>query len=101
MSKNSSEISNENKQGMLFCPKLFPKNRVWDRNFENQIPDSESLLPRYHVCQFSDKTKSFDFFSSNLPKNEFWSQTFKNLSTNSESAPPRYHLSQFLVNFLA
>ena len=29
------------------------------------------------VCQFSGKTNSFDFFSTNLPKNGFWGQNFK------------------------
>ena len=57
MSKNSREVSNENKLGTNL-----PKNRFWGRNFENQNPDLESALPRYHVCQFSGKRDKFDFF---------------------------------------
>ena len=47
------------------------KNGFWDLNFENLSPDFELVLPRHHVCQFSDKTDNFNFFDSNLPKNEF------------------------------
>ena len=47
-----------------------PKNGFWGRNFEN--PDSESAPPRYHACEFSDKTDNFEFFGPNLPKNRFW-----------------------------
>ena len=89
MSKNSSKVSNENKQGMLFWFNL-PKNGFWGQNFE-----SELILPRYHVCQFSGKVDNFDFFSPNLPKKEFWGQNFKDLNPDPESAPPRYHVSQF------
>ena len=47
-----------------------PKNGFWGRNFKNLSPDSESALPRYHVCQFSVKTENFDFFGPNLPEKE-------------------------------
>ena len=50
---------------------------------------------RYHMCQFSDKTNSFNFLGPNLPKNEFWGRDFKNLA--SQSVPPKYHVSQFSV----
>ena len=43
----------------------------WCRNFENLAPEQESALPRYHECQFSSKTDSFNFFGPNLPKNGF------------------------------
>ena len=45
-----------------------PKNEFWGQNFKNPGPDSESAPLRYHLCQFSGKTDSFDFFSQNLPK---------------------------------
>ena len=99
MSKNSSEVLDENKQGILnifFGPNL-PKNGFWGRHFEILTPDSESALPRYHMCQFSDKKDNFDFFGPNLPKNELWGQNFENLSPNSELAPPRYRVCQFSV----
>ena len=89
MSKNSSKVSNENKQGMLFWPKP-AQNWFWGQNL-----DSEPALPWYHECQFSDKTDNFDFFSPNFPKNELWGQNFKSLSPDSELAPPRYHVCQF------
>ena len=73
----------------FFVPDL-PKNGLWGQNL-----DSESALPRYHVCQFSDKMYNFDFFSPNLPKNDFCGQNFKNLSPDSKSIPPRYHVCQF------
>ena len=38
-----------------------PKKRFCVQSCENLSPDSESLLPRYHVCQFSVKTDKFDF----------------------------------------
>ena len=47
------------------------KNKFWSQNFKNLSLDLESAPPRYHVCQFSGKTESFDFFSSNLSKNGF------------------------------
>ena len=83
MSKNSSKISNENKQEMLFRPKYAQK---WILG---------STLPRYHECQFSGKTDIFDFFGPDLPKNEFRGQNFENLSLDLKLAPPRYHFCQF------
>ena len=68
---NSSKLSNENNQGMLFRLK-FAKKEFWGRNFENLSPDSEEPPPRYHVCQFSGKIDSFDSFGSNLPRKGFW-----------------------------
>ena len=53
----------------LFDPNL-PKNEIWSQNFKNLSPDSESALPRHHVCSFSVKTENFDFFGLNLPKME-------------------------------
>ena len=47
-----------------------PKNKFWGRNFKHLSPDSESTLPRCHVCQFSVKTNNFDIFGPNLPKKE-------------------------------
>ena len=44
------------------------------------------------LCQFSDKTRNFDFSSPNLPKNRFWRRNFKSQILDSESAPPRYHV---------
>ena len=78
----------------FFCPNL-PENWFWDQNFENVTPDSESPLPKYHLCLFSGKTDNFDFFSANLPKNECWGQNFKNVYPASESAPPRTMCSNF------
>ena len=78
----------------FFIPNLL-KNRFWGRNFENVTPDSESALPRYHVCQFSGKTDNFNFFVPYLPKNEFWGWNFENISPDSESAPRRYEMCQF------
>ena len=101
MSKNSSKVSNKNKQEMFFWSKL-DQNEFWGRNFANLTPHLESVLPKYHVCQFLCKTDSFDFFSANLPINEFWGQNFKNLSPDPESATPGYHECQFsvkMVNF--
>ena len=49
------------------------------------------------MCQFSGKTKNFDFFGTNWPKNGLLGGNFKNLSPDSESAPPRYHVRQFSV----
>ena len=54
---------------MFFGPD-FPKNGFWGQNFENLTPDSDSALPRYHLCQFSGKTDYFDF-SPNFPKSGF------------------------------
>ena len=54
---------------MFFGPN-FPKNGFWGQKFENLTPDSNSALPRYHLCQFSGKTDYFDF-SPNLPKSGF------------------------------
>ena len=65
------------------------------QNFKN--PDSESALPRYHVCQFSVKTDNFDIFGPNLPKYGFSGWNFKYLSLDSESTPPIYHVRQFSV----
>ena len=53
----------------FFGPNL-PKNGFWGRSFKNLSPDSEYVLPRYHMYQFSVKTDSFDFFGPNLPKKE-------------------------------
>ena len=78
----------------FFDPNLL-KNGFWGRNFKN--PDSESALPRYHVCQFSIKTDNFDIFGPNLPKYGFSGWNFKNLSLDSESTPPIYHVCQFSV----
>ena len=52
---------------------------------------------RYHVCQFSGKTKNFDIFDPNFHKNRFWGPNFKNLSADSRLAPPRNHVCQFSV----
>ena len=49
----------------------FPKNGFWGQSFENLTSDSDSALPRYHLCQFSGKTDYLDFFSPNLPKSGF------------------------------
>ena len=54
----------------LFHSDVNVKIQFWGRNFKNLSPDSESALPRYHVCQFSVKTENFDFFGPNLPKKE-------------------------------
>ena len=51
-----------------FFGRNLPKNDFWCRNVKNLIPDLESALLRYHVCQFSVKTDNFDFFGPNLPK---------------------------------
>ena len=53
----------------FFDPNL-PKNEFWGWNFKNLSPNSESALPRYHVCQFSVKRVKFDFLGSYLPKKE-------------------------------
>ena len=45
-----------------------PKNKFWGRSLKNLSRDSESAPPRYHVCQFSFKTDSFEFFGLNLGK---------------------------------
>ena len=42
-------------------PNSPPKKKIYVQSCENLSPDSESLLPRYHVCQFSVKTDKFDF----------------------------------------
>ena len=57
----------------------------------------ESASSRYHVCQFSGKTDTFDFFGSNLPKNRFWGLNFKKLSLDFDSAPPSSLANQFSV----
>ena len=90
MSKNSSKISNKNKQGMFSRSKFAQK---WILEWESM--GSESTLPRYHVCQFSGKIDNFDFFGTNLAKNKFWGRNFENLSPDSQSAPLRYHVCQF------
>ena len=58
------------------CVPIFRKNTTL--TFSTQIcpkinlgvriasPDSESALPRYHVCQFSVKTDNFDFFLAQI-----------------------------------
>ena len=58
----------------FFGPSL-PKNEFWDRNFKKLIPDSESALPRYHVCQAKETILTFS--SPSLPRNAFWNQNFK------------------------
>ena len=53
----------------FFDPNL-PQNGFWGQNFKKLSPDSESALPRYHVCHFSVKTDNLDFLGPNLPKKE-------------------------------
>ena len=65
MSKNSSKVSNENKQGILLWTKLVQK-WILGSEFQKSTPDSESALPRY---QFSGKTDNFEFFAPKLPRN--------------------------------
>ena len=92
MSKSSSKVSNENKQGMFFRLKHAQK---WILGLELRKSASESALPRYHMYQFSGKTDNFDFLSPNLPQKKFWGQNFQDISPDSESAPLRYHVCQF------
>ena len=40
----------------------FPENGFCHRNFKNQIMDSESTPPLYHVCQFSNEIDNIWFF---------------------------------------
>ena len=88
-------ISKQNKQLRLFWPKFAQKNWFCGQNFKNLSPESESVSPRYHLGQFSDKTDNFNFLSPNWPKNWFWGWNFEILSLDLESAPPIYHECQF------
>ena len=54
----------------LFGPN-FPRNGFWGRNFEILTPDSESAIPKYHVCQLSGKTDNFDFLAQICQKMNF------------------------------
>ena len=45
-----------------------PKNGSWSRNFKNLSLHSKSAPSIYHVCQFSVKMDSFNFFGLNLGK---------------------------------
>ena len=45
-----------------------PENGFCHRNFKNQIMDSESTPPLYHVCQFSVKIDNIWFFDLDLRK---------------------------------
>ena len=81
-------IFKQNKRLWLFWPK-YAQQWIFGWKFIKLMSESESASLRYHVWQFSSKTKKFDFLNPNLPKSGFWSRNFKNLSLDSESAPPR------------
>ena len=95
MSKNSSNVSNENKQRMLFWPKLVQK-WILGTEFWKSNSDSDQSFQDTMCVNFQAKTDIFDFFSPNLPKHEFCGQSFKNVSPDWESASPRYYVYQFL-----
>ena len=86
MSKNSSKVSNENKQGMVFRSKFAQK---WILEL-----DFEKFYSRFGISSFKISCVPI-FIGPNLAKNEFWGQNFRYLSPDSESAPPRYHVFQF------
>ena len=81
MSKTTSKVSNENKQGMFFCPSLL-KNRFWERNFENLTLDSESALPRYDVRQVSGTRIVLTFLAQICPKNSLGVKISKGLNND-------------------
>ena len=95
MPKNSSKVSNENKQGIVFRPN-FVREWILGSKFLKSYSGFGINTPKIPY-QFSGKTDNIrTFFGHNLVKNEFWGQNFKNLSPVSESSPLRYHLFQFL-----
>ena len=53
---------------MTFSAQICPKINFPVGISKNISPDPESAPPRYHVCQFSDKTDNFEFFGLNLGK---------------------------------
>ena len=62
-------IFRQNGQLWNFRPRLVQK-LILGSEFQKRSPDSESALPRYHVCQFSVKMDNSDFFGPNFPKKE-------------------------------
>ena len=81
----------QNVQSFPFCQKIchfgpnLPKNWFWGWNFKTLSPDSESVPPRYHGCQFSVKTDNFEFSGLNLRKLTNYMQYFG--SNNVEGIP--------------
>ena len=53
----------EKQTTLTFSTQIYPKINLGVRIAS---PDSESALPRYHVCQFSVKTDNFDFFLAQI-----------------------------------
>ena len=51
------------------------------------MSEKESVSSRYFVCQFSSKTKNFEFFVPNLPKNEFRVGNSENQCRNKNQHP--------------
>ena len=95
MSRNSSKVSNQNKQGMFFRPK-FAQNWMFGSEFQKSESGFLIGFSKILLCQFLDKTDNFGFFGPRLRKNELWCQNYEDLSSDSESAPPRYYVCQFL-----
>ena len=65
----------EKQTTLIFSTQICPKI-----NFGVRIasPDSESTLPRFHVCQFLVKTDNFDFFLAQIcPKGKLGFQIQK------------------------
>ena len=76
MSKNSSKVSNENKQnkqGMLLWTKLAQK-WILGSEFQKSTSESESALPRY---QFSGKTNNFEFFNPKVAQKLIFRSEFQ------------------------
>ena len=53
---------------LTFSAQIFPKNAFLGQHFKNPNADLESVPPRDHVCQFSVKMDSFEFFNLNFGK---------------------------------
>ena len=70
ISKIQLQIWNQLFQGLMcayFQAKLAQK-QILVSNFKKLSPNLELALPRYHVCQFSNKMDTFDFLNQSLPK---------------------------------
>ena len=72
MSKNNSKFSNENKQRMLFWPKLAQKMDFGVGILKTYLRIRNRLFQDTICANFQAKRTILDFFSPNLPKNEFW-----------------------------
>ena len=58
---NLHQFSDKTNNIELLGPNL-PKNSFWGRNFKNLSLYWESVPPIYHVCQFSVKWTTFNFW---------------------------------------